>query len=313
MYAALMIARLTRKLREAAHTRKSRAVLSTPPFVPHHDGVVVFSMIGTRVVAPYLVAAKSFLRELDCGRVVLLDDGSLTDGDCATLAAHLGNPEIRSIRDVDTGDAPRGGCWERLMTLIDLSARDYVIQLDSDTVTLGGVPEVRAAIDTGRSFTILGGTDGEEQGLKTLTDFRRDVYPEGPDVLPAGSHVQTQIEAWMDRLPDPDNCRYVRACAAFAGFAPGSVSRADALAFSRAAEDTVGTNVWKQWGSEQVASNYLVANTPDPVLLPYARYYHFWDDGDRADPGLVHFPGTHRYTGNAYTRATAAALATLRG
>ncbi len=307
-----MIDRLTRKLREAAHLRQCRAVLETPPVIPQHDGVIVFSMIGTRVVAPYLVAVKSFVRALGQGRVVLLDDGSLTAGDKAALAAHLGNPEIRSIRDVDTGDTPRGGCWERLMTLIDLSARDYVIQLDSDTVTQGNVGEVRAAIDAGRSFTIVGGTDGEAQGLKTLNDFRRDVYPDGPDVLPAASHVQTQIEARMDRLPDPDARRYVRACAAFTGFAPGSVTRADAQAFSRAAEAAVGADVWKQWGSEQVASNYLVANTPDPVLLPYARYYHFWDDGDRADPGLVHFPGTHRYTGNSYARATAAALVALK-
>ena len=308
-----MIDRLIRKTREAAHLRQSRAVFRTPPITPHDDGVVVFSMIGTRVVAPYLVAAKSFLLELDRGRVVLLDDGSLTGVDKATLATHLGNPEIRSIRDVDTGDAPRGGCWERLMTLIDLSARDYVIQLDSDTVTLGPVGEVRAAIDAGRSFTILGGTDGEVQGLKTLSDFRREVYPDGFESLPANAHVQNQIEARMDLLPDPDDCRYVRACAAFTGFAPGSVARADAQAFSRAAEDAVGTLTWKQWGSEQVASNYLVANMPDPVLLPYARYYHFWDDGDRTDPGLVHFPGTHRYTGNTYARTTAAALVRLKG
>ena len=307
-----MFDRLIRKAREAAHLRQCRAVFATPAVMPQDDGVVVFSMIGTRVVAPYLVAAKSFLRALGMGRVVLLDDGSLTVADKALLAAHLGDPEIRSILDVDTGHCPRGGCWERLMTLIDLSATDYVIQLDSDTVTLGMVGEVRAAIEAGRSFTILGGTDGEAQGLKTLSDFRRDVYPDGPAALPAGSHVQTQIEARMDQLPDADSRRYIRACAAFAGVAPGSVRRTDAQAFSRAAEDAVGAGIWTQWGSEQVASNYLVANTTDPVLLPYARYYHFWDDGDRADPGLVHFPGTHRYTGNSYARATATALHRLR-
>ncbi len=307
-----MIDRLIRKAREVAHLARSKAVLATPPVVSQADGVVVFSMIGTRVVAPYLVAAKSFLHALGRGRVVLLDDGSLTSMDKATLAAHLGDPDIRSIHDVETGDTPRGGCWERLMTLIDLSAQDYVIQLDSDTVTLGAVDEVRDAIAAGRSFTILGGADGEAHGRQTLTDFRRNVYPEGPGALPAGAHVQAQIEARMDRLPDADARTYIRACAAFTGFAPGSVSRADAQAFSRAAQAAVGVDIWRQWGSEQVASNYLVANTLDPVLLPYARYYHFWNDGDRADPGLVHFPGTHRYTGSSYARATATALERLR-
>jgi hypothetical protein len=306
-----MIDRLIRKAREAAHIAQCKAVFATPPISPRDDGVVVFSMIGTRVVAPYLVAAKSFMRALGRGRVVLLDDGSLTHADKSVLATHLGSPEIRSIHDVETGDTPRGGCWERLMTLIDLSASDYVIQLDSDTVTLGSVDEVRAAIAADRSFTILGGADGEAQGVKTLTEFRRDVYPNGPDALPHGAHVQTQIEARMDRLPGPDTRTYVRACAAFTGFAAGSVSRADAQAFSRAAQAAVGADIWRQWGSEQVASNYLVANTEGPVLLPYARYFHFWNDGDRADPGLMHFPGTHRYTGNAYARATSAALEVL--
>jgi hypothetical protein len=307
-----MIDRLIRKAREAAHLAQCKAVFATPPIMPQVDGVVVFSMIGTRVVAPYLVAAKSFMRALGRGRVVLLDDGSLTEADQSMLATHLGDPEIRSIHDVETGETPRGGCWERLMTLIDLSARDYVIQLDSDTVTLGSVIEVLGAIEAGRSFTILGGTDGEAHGLKTLAEFRRDVYPDGPDALPEGAHVQTQIEARMDRLPDADARHYIRACAAFTGFASGSVSRADAQAFSRTAQSIVGAEIWRQWGSEQVASNYLVANTPNPVLLPYARYYHFWNDGDRADPGLVHFPGTHRYTGNSYPRATAKALDGLR-
>jgi len=310
--ATLVIDRLIRKAREAAHLAQCKAVLKTPPVAQQVDGVVVFSMIGTRVVAPYLVAAKSFIRALGRGRVVLLDDGSLSAADKSILATHLGDPEIRSIHDVDTGETPRGGCWERLMTLIDLSARDYVIQLDSDTVTLGSVDEVHAAIEAGRSFTILGGTDGEAQGLKTLTDFRRDVYPDGPDALPDRAHVQTQIEARMDRLPDPGARHYIRACAAFTGFEPGSVSRADVQAFSHAAQAAVGADIWRQWGSEQVASNYLMANTPDPVLLPYARYFHFWNDGDRADPGLVHFPGTHRYTGDSYARATAVALDRLR-
>ena len=138
-----MIDRLIRKARETAHLAQCKAVLKTSPVASQVDGVVVFSMIGTRVVAPYLVAAKSFMRALGRGRVVLLDDGSLTPADKSVLAAHLGDPEIHSIHDVDTGDTPRGGCWERLMTLIDLSAHDYVIQLDSDTVPLG--PSMKSA------------------------------------------------------------------------------------------------------------------------------------------------------------------------
>src|ERR1700761_625751 len=120
-----MIDRILRKGREALHLRAARAVLDTPPIVPTADRVVIFSMIGTRVLLPYLVAVKSLHARIGIGRIAILDDGSLTEADKGVLAHHLGDPEIRSIRDVDTGLCPRGGTWERLLTLLDLRGRDY--------------------------------------------------------------------------------------------------------------------------------------------------------------------------------------------
>ena len=141
--------RALRKLREAPHARRAGAVLDTPPAVPRDDGVVLFSMIGTKVLLPYLVAAKSLHSRLGRGRFVILDDGSLTPADRRLLDSLLGNPVIRQIASVDTGPCPRGGCWERLLTLLDLRREAYVIQLDSDTVTIGEVPEVAAAVSRG--------------------------------------------------------------------------------------------------------------------------------------------------------------------
>ena len=305
----LMIDRLTRAIAERAHLRRCRPVLATPPLAPADDSVVIFSMIGTRVILPYLVAAKSFARALGRGRIVLLDDGTLTAADRTLLDRHLGKPEIRSIAEVDTTGTPRGGCWERLLTLAELAADAYVIQLDSDTVTVGAVPDVVTAVAAGRGFTILGGLDAERQGLLPLNEFRALAYPDGPD--PAGKHVQHQTEARLDRLAEANKRRYVRAGACFTGFPQGSLSRADVVAFSQKAERLVGRALWSSWGSEQVASNFLVANTSEPVLLPYRRYRHWWDDEIPADVALVHFAGTHRYTGDAYATATARALAAL--
>ena len=141
-----LASRVIRKLRERRFTRAMRAVLATPPVVPRDDGVILFSMIGTRVLLPYLVAIKSLHARLGRGRIVILDDGSLTESDRAVLAAQLGDPEIRSIHAVDTGPCPRGGTWERLLTILDLRRQAYVIQLDSDTVTTGPLTEVSAAI-----------------------------------------------------------------------------------------------------------------------------------------------------------------------
>ena len=299
--------RVLRKLREAQHARRARAVLDTPPAIPRDDGVVLFSMIGTRVLLPYLVAAKSIHSRLGCGRFVILDDGSLTANDRAVLAAHLGNPEIRHIAAVDTGPCPRGGTWERLLTLLDLRRDGYVIQLDSDTVTIGEVPEVAAAIRTGTSFSLRGGDDAEILPLDLIVAQAMAAEP--------SDHVQAAIERAIDRvvIPGRDTLRYARGCAGFAGFAPSSDGRAMAELFSLEAQRLLGTERWAEWGSEQVASNFVVANEARATLLPYTHYFNFWNAGVPDDARFVHFIGTYRYHRGVYGQATAAALAFLNG
>jgi len=212
---ALLFDRALRKLREHRFLRGCRAVLATRPARVCQDGVVIFSMIGTRVLLPYLVAAKSFQARLGRGRFAILDDGTPTEADKAVLAHHLGDPPITPIAAVDTGPCPRGGTWERLLTILDLRRGDYVIQLDSDIVALGPVPEVAAAIDARRSFTLRGEASAE--------------------VLIAGR----------------PELSYVRGCSGFAGFAPRNEGRGLAEAFSQEATRLLGLDHWAEWGSEQ--------------------------------------------------------------
>lgn len=293
------------------HRRLAKRVLATPPIPVDDDGVILFSMIGTAVLLPYLVAVKSLRQHLGRGRAVILDDGTLTAADHAVLAHHLNHPRLLSIRDVDTRDCPQGGTWERLLTILDLREDVYVIQVDSDTVTLGDLHEVRAAIDASRDFTLRGEAEAE---VRTSTEIARDLA----DVDPrgAGLHVQDAAEAAIGSvaISDREALRYVRGCAGFAGFAPGGPNRGLAEEFSRAMEDAVGRDRWSRWGSEQVTSNFVIANGRDPLLLPYDRYLNFWNAAlfGRAtlptDPAFVHFIGTYRFHGDAYLSATRTAI-----
>ena len=304
-----VVNKLNRLWKEHAHRTAARAVLDTPPVVPADDGLVLFSMIGTRVLLPYLVAVKSLHAKLQRGRIVILDDGSLTDADRAILAAHLGRPRIISIADVDTGRCPRGGTWERLLSILDLRATDYVIQLDSDTVTLGDVSEIAEAIDRNRSFTLRGDPDSRLLSFAEMAGKTEDeAFLFNPD-----AHVQGAIESGLDRvaLPMRINPLYVRGCSGFAGFAKGGDGRALAEAFSIEAERLLGMERWSRWGSEQVTSNMVVANEPDALLLPYDHYLNFWDEGVPADARFVHFIGSYRFSGNAYIDATRAAITAL--
>ena len=297
-----------RKLRELQFNRAARAVLETPPVRAADDGLVIFSMIGTRVLFPYLIAAKSLHAQLRQGRFAILDDGTLTASDKRVLAEQLDDPVIYPIAAVDLGDCPRGGCWERLLTLLELRRDAYVIQLDSDTVTLGPVPEVAAAIAEGRNFSLRGEADSEWLPVAQIGyDF---------DTLADTAHVQARIEARLERIESrlPQVRHYARACAGFAGFAPGGHTRALADAFSREARHLLGADSWAQWGSEQVMSNVIVSNEAAPLLLlPYDRYLNYAAEPELGEAALVHFIGTYRYHRGTYRQAARRVIADLKG
>ena len=281
------------RLDAARHAEAIAGVLDTPPIVPRTDGLVLFSMIGTAVLLPYLVAVKSLWRQLGRGRVAILDDGTLTSEDRALLAHHCGDPEIIRIAAVRTDPFPRGGTWERLLTILDRREREYWLQLDSDTVTLGPVDEVADAIARNRSFTLLGGSDAEI-GALPCAEFAARRYPGGP----VEGHVQHRFESRLAALSA--GRRYVRGCSGFAGFAAGGPGRELARTFLAALEQLVGPDDVTIWGTEQLASNFHIANEPEPVLLPYARYLNYWGEPWAGDARFVHFVGTHRYDNGAY-------------
>ncbi len=301
-----VVAAISRKAGAWAHERAAQGILNTPPIAARDDGLILFSMIGTAVLLPYLVAVKSLHHHLPRGKVVLLDDGTLTEADKALLAHHCDKPEILSKAAIDTAPCPRDNCWERLIAILDRRNDHYVIQLDSDTVTTGPVPEVAAAIDANRSFTLAGGLDEAQHGFKSAREISSIFHADGPTT----DHVQAQAEAAMTTLPDADSRRYIRGCAGFAGFARSSDGRATVSRFSQEMDERLG-EVWRQWGSEQVASNWVIANDPDPLQLPYSRYINHWDEAMPGDPAFIHFIGTYRYRWGNYSRHTRNAISKL--
>ncbi|MFX5464823.1 hypothetical protein ABTD44_20845, partial [Acinetobacter baumannii] len=69
---------------------------------------------------------------------------------------------------------------------------------------------------------------------------------------------------------------YIRGCAGFAGFARGGNGRETARFFHDEMARMLGHQAMAEWGSEQVTSSFVVANDPDPVLLPYSQYGNYW-------------------------------------
>ena len=298
--------RLQARLNNWRHDRACRPVLETAPIRPANDGLVIFSMMGTAVLLPYLVAVKSFWSHVQRGRVVILSDGTLTSEDRAVLAWHCGKPEIIDIADVDHNGFPAGGAWERFLSILDRRADDYVIQLDSDTVTLGPPDVVADAIAGNRSFTLLGGPEWDI-GVTRCSEFA----PPPPNSAADARHIQSRMERSLSQIADADRRGYIRGCAGFAGFARGGDARELARFFHDEMARLLGREAMAEWGSEQVTSSFVVANDPDPVLLPYRQYGNYWAEPWDSDCRFMHFVGAHRHDGTAYRDATRAALAQM--
>ena len=303
-----IIGSVERKAGAWVHERAIGDILDTPPIVAQNDGLILFSMIGTAVLLPYLVAVKSFHAQVKRGRVMLLDDGTLTGEDKAILAEHCDNPVIIRMPDVATAPCPKGNCWERLLAILDLRADNYVIQLDSDTVTTGPVPDVVAAIDANRSFTLAGGVKEAQHGFMDMGQLKSAFYPERIK----WDHVQALSEEALTRMPGNENLHYIRGCAGFAGFSKSDRGREAVTGFSTAMHDMIGAR-WNEWGSEQVASNFVVANDDDPVQLPYTHYVNHWIEALPKDPRFIHYIGTFRYKRGSYARTSKAAIDALKG
>ena len=256
-------------------------------------------------VLMYLLAAKSFCRQL--GRnphVVILDDRSLTKSDYATIHAHIPDAKIVHISEVAPANTPKGSCWERLLLISDLVMDTFVVQLDSDTLTVNSIPEVKECIDANRSFTLMGDRSFPE--IESMTSAcqrsKNNLHP----------MVQAVCERSFDQLPESQSLQYVRGNAGFNGFAKGSINREKVEWFSELMR-RLAKEQWNEWGSEQLTSNLLIANSDGASPLQFPKYLSYWAHPDvpYEDASFIHFIGPFRFSNGLYLKKAKTSIATL--
>lgn len=298
-----MFSKLRKRLRTRWFNLHARGIYDTPKVrCDANSPLLILSQLHHPDLTMYLLAAKSFARHVRPGGFVLVDDG-LTQDDRRLLTEHFENLRFVPSASVARGACPARGCWERLMGIVAENDRHDVIQLDADTLTIGRPDEVLQCIAEGRSFTM--GTRSGRHAV-SLAEASRQAE-ESPS-----EHVQSVSERALAGYPGHEHLKYVRGCAGFAGFARGSLSAPAVEAFSTGMEALVGRAKWHEWGSEQVTSNFLVANMPGSLVLPVERY-PFWAPGrDIGHAALIHFFGTFRFSGGMYRRLARRIIAELR-
>ena len=284
---------LTNKFNFTWFNMNTKSILETPVVkCDAHSHIISVSQVCHRDIFAYFLAIKSFARFVSLIKVYVVDDSSLTVQDKKLIHEHIERVEIVNIRDIETGRCPIGGTWERLLFISDCNEENYVIQLDCDTLTLNQIPEVISCVRENQSFTL--GT-WKEQEIELMKETCANVKSSKSE------HVQVLAERNFDKLPDYDQLNYVRGCSGFAGFARQSFSRSKAEEFSQQMEAIIGQR-WSDWGSEQVTSNFIIANSIPSMVLPYPKYAGFRPDRNLKESAFLHFSGTYRFKNGVYRK-----------
>jgi hypothetical protein len=294
--------RLAEKVREFQFNRAVRAMNGTPPLEPGGEPFTLLSMVHHRDVHAYLLAAKSLARQLRPSQVVVVADPTIDQDDRAILRRHVPSVVIREASEFKHEGLPSYSSWRRLCAIAEYVERGYVIQLDADTVTLGPVPEVAAAMREGAAF-VLGTEDG--QGFSSCADAAE--YARATQ-LTGIVRPQGWAEAALDRLDVPGIERYVRGCAGFAGYARQSFDVARLRRISDRMAQMLGDK-WTQWGTEQFTTLLVVSNTPNARVLPHPKYC--MPSVRKPDTSFIHFIGYERFISSLYANVARTIAAEL--
>lgn len=287
---------LRRRWNVRQFNKAAARVLNTPPLVLSQDGPLLLSMVQHRDVLPYLLALKSFARYLTPSRVVVVADKTIDANDEAIFRQQVPSIELRRAQEFERPGVPVGGTWERLMAISHYVSEAYVIQMDADTMTLADIDHVVDCFKRNASFTI--GTY-DLQAKVSVSEVSR--WAQSHCETHASPHIQLVCESALltaAAAGDPDRY-YIRGCSGFAGFGRGAFAPDDLVALSRRMQAHVGDG-WAKWGTEQFASNFVVANIPGSEVLPHPVYTT--PNRINHTTVFVHFIGPHRYLKGIYLK-----------
>jgi len=280
-----MLHRWRTKLKRARFDRLTEGILDTPPMPVVDAPWSIMSMVSKRDVQMYLLSLKSFYTHIGRGKIWAIIDRDMPADSRATLERHFPGIRFVILEDIDTGPCQRGGTWERVLHVVEHSSEEYTIQLDCDTLAFGpDLSEVRACVESNTAFTL--GSMGF--GIVSL--------PEAAALARQSdsNFVGLAAERLFDRYPDSAKWKYVRASSGFAGFAKNGIARTAIEDFHVNMEKLLGSR-WIEWGTEQCASNFAVANSPNAVVLHRPKYGNFSPGLSNEKASFLHFYGTHRY------------------
>ena len=282
--------RLRKYLANSRFNRQTSRILETPPIAYKDAPLSIVSMVERRDVQMYILAVKALYYRLGRGKIVAIINRDLPQADRDLITKHLVKVEFHNLEDLPVGRCQRGGTWERVIFCVNRSADEYVIQIDADILCFGPIEEVVNCVEQNIAFTLSEGIP-----IAPLNSWVEKAVARKSD------HIVNTFELKGPDFPATEKYKYVRGSSGFAGFAKGGVDFELVQTFHDGGVKVHGDR-WKEWGTEQIASNFMVANSPNAIPLPYPKYSThepeyatFQKQGITDAMSLLHFIGMFRF------------------
>ena len=194
---------------------------------------------------------------------MVICDSSIDRQDRKAFCTRTPHIELRDASEFTDPRIPKGGTWERLSAIARYASGSYAVQKDSDTVTVNPVPEVIEAVISSIAF-VLGGESDEN--LLPLVQM----FEQAKAIEVSWGKIQELADLKMAELDRPADEKYVRGCSGSTGFPRSADMLLKLFAYSVEMRHLAGDR-WAEWGTEQVTSNYLVANSQGVKILPLRK------------------------------------------
>lgn len=292
--------RALEKLREKLFIISSHKIRATKSIATKDSGeVIIVTQLHKKAFDMALIALKSFILRTKINALHIINDGSLSEHDISTLKQHFTNFKMVNFEDIEMGNTPRGGTWERLCYISSLCADHYVIQLDSDTITINTPFDILNNVKNNIPFIIGNGPVWDKR--VQLEDVAADA------TLRSNTHVQTLTESKLEVLSTVGLKTYIRGCSAVTGFSKGSRMFDKIQKISQLMERELGKSKWLEWGSEQVCCSIALSLCEDTQILRWPVYqnYKFPEYINKTkiieqQISLIHFIGSNRFSDRVY-------------
>jgi hypothetical protein len=287
-----MFYNLKKQIGRAWFNWQIRGIRKTPPMPIVDAPLSIVSLLGkpSPDILMYILSMKSFYRQIGKGKIILITDQETLGKHQKVLEHHFPGIRFEMLDDIDPSPCQRGGTWERLVYIVRRSAKEYVIQLDSDTLVTGGnIHEVVDCVNRNISFTYA----DNSWSIKKLSKIAEEAK------INNWNYIGDVLERSFSEWPEAETLNYVRGSSGFSGFAKNGFSVGALEDFHERMKQSLGPR-WREWGTEQSASNFMIANAPGAVTLPFPEYQTGPLPTQDPRTKFVHFIGSNRFRDNYF-------------